>query len=125
MKQAWHIWKPRPWQPARPFPQMTVRMWFGRNLDQGGADCGAQDARGARVGVLAQPGLERAARGWCSSGEDGGEGAGPSTCSILLPSAGDAGDAAFLFFLDLVILGEMTGVLLFCSAGTATVAAGC
>ena len=83
---------------------MTVRMWFGRNLDQGGADCGAQDARGARVGVLAQPGLERAARGWCSSGEDGGEGAGPSTCSILLPSAGDAGDAAFLFKVMLHVL---------------------
>ena len=28
---------------------MTVRAWFGRNLDQGGAGGGAQDARGARV----------------------------------------------------------------------------
>ena len=54
--------------------------------------------RGARVGVLAQPGLEGADRGWRSSGEDSGEGAGPSTCSISLPSAGEAGDAAFLFF---------------------------
>ena len=104
---------------------MTMRSWLGRNLDHGGAGGGAQVARCARVCVLMQPGLEGADGGRPSSGEDGGEGAGPSTCSILLPSAGDTGDAAFLFFLDLVILGEMTGVLLFCSAGTATVAAGC
>ena len=107
---------------------MTVQAWFGRNLDHRGAGGGTQDAQGARVGVLAQPGLEGADPGRRSSGEDGGEGAGPSTCSITLPSAGDAGEAAFLFFLDLVILGEMTGVLLFFSTGaapvTGTVAAG-
>ena len=57
-KQAWHVWKPRPWHPARLFPQMTVRAWFGRKLDHGCAGGGAQDARGARVGVLSQPGLE-------------------------------------------------------------------
>ena len=87
----------------------------------GAGNC-AQDARGTRVGVLRQPGLEGADGGRCSSGEDSRDEADPSTCSILLPSAGDPGDAAFLFFLDLVILGEMTGVLLFCSTGTATVA---
>ena len=97
---------------------MTVRAWFGRNLDHGGAGGGAQDAMGARVGVLALPGLE----GWRSSGEDGGDVASPSTCSITLPSAGDAGEAAFLFFLALVILGEMTGVLLLGSTGAAPVA---
>ena len=96
---------------------MTMRAWFGRNLDQGGAGGGAQDARGARVGVLAQPGLEGADGGLHFSGEDCGEGAGPSTCLITLPSAGDAGDAAFLFFLDLVILGAMTGVLCFEALG--------
>ena len=103
--------------PARHFLQMTVRTRLGRNLDHGGAGGGAQDAIGARVGVLALPGLE----GWGSSGEDGGDVASPSTCSITLPSAGDAGEAAFLFFLALVILGEMTGVLLF-STGAAPVA---
>ena len=36
-----------------------------------------------------------------------------STCLILLQSAGDAGDAVFLFYLERVILGEMIGVLLF------------
>ena len=107
--------------PARHFLQMTVRAWLGRNLDHGGAGGGAQDAMGARVGVLALPGLEGAEPGWHSSGEEGGEGAGPSTCSISLLSAGDAGEAAFLFFLALVILGEMTGVLLF-STGAAPVA---
>ena len=94
---------------------MTVRAWFGRNLDHGGAG-------GPRTPVALELVSSR------SSGEDGGEGAGPSTCSITLPSAGDAGEAAFLFFLDLVILGEMTVVLLFCSTGAApvtiTVAAG-
>ena len=59
---------------------MTMRAWFGRNLDQGGAGGGAQDVRGARVGVLALPGLEGADPGRRSSGEDGGEGAGLSTC---------------------------------------------
>ena len=54
---------------------MTVRAWLGRNLDHGGAGGGAQDAIGARVGVLALPGLE----GWHSSGEDGGDVASPST----------------------------------------------
>ena len=43
---------------SQAFPQMTVRAWFGRKLDHGGAGGGAQDARGARVGVLSQPGLE-------------------------------------------------------------------
>ena len=79
--------------------------------------------RSARVGVLAQPGLEGADRGWRSSGEDSGEGAGPSTCSISLPSAGEAGDAAFLFFPSSGHLGEMIGVLLFCSTKAATGAA--
>ena len=101
---------------------MTVRAWFGRNLDYGCAGGGAQDAMGARVGFLELPGLEGAEPGWRSSGEEGGEGAGPSTCSISLLSAGDAGEAAFLFFLALVILGEMTSVLLFCSTGAAPVA---
>ena len=50
--------------PARHFLQMTVRAWLGRNLDHGGAGGGTQDAIGARVGVLALPGLE----GWRSSG---------------------------------------------------------
>ena len=45
-KHGWHIWKPRPWQPARHFLQMTVRAWFSRNLDHWGAGGGAQDARG-------------------------------------------------------------------------------
>ena len=121
-KHEWHIWKPRPWQPARQVLQMMVRAWFGRNLDHGGAGGGAQDAMGARVGVLALPGLEGAETGRRSSGEEGGEGAGPSTCSISLLSAGDAGEAAFLFFLALVILGEMTGVLLLGSTGAAPVA---
>ena len=108
---------------------MTVQAWFGRNLDHRGAGGGTQDAQGARVGVLAQPGLEGADPGRRSSGEDGGEGAGPSTCSITLPSAGDAGEAAFLFFpRPGYPIGEMTGVLLFCSTGaapvTCTVAAG-
>ena len=94
---------------------MTVCTWFGRNLDHGGAGGGAQDNMGARVGVLALPGLEGADPGLRSSGEEGGEGAGPSTCSISLPSAGDAGEAA------LVILGEMTGVLLLCSTGAAPI----
>ena len=61
--------------PARHFLQMTVRAWLGRNLDHGGAGGGAQDAIGARVGVLALPGLE----GWHSSGEDGGDVASLST----------------------------------------------
>ena len=108
---------------------MTMHSWLGRNLDHGGAGGGAQVARCARVCVLMQPGLEGADGGRRSSGEDGGEGAGPSTCSISLQSAGDAGNAAFLFFLDLVILGEMNGVLLFCTPGAATgagaVAASC
>ena len=32
--------KPRPWVLARHFPQMTVRGWLGRNLDQGGGGGG-------------------------------------------------------------------------------------
>ena len=104
--------------PARHFLQMTMRAWLGKNLDHGGAGGGAQDAIGARVGVLALPGFG----GWRSSGEDGGDVAGLSTCSITLPSAGDAGEAAFLLFLALVILGEMTGVLLLGSTGAAPVA---
>ena len=95
---------------------MTVRAWFGRNLDHGGAG-------GPRTPVALELVSSR------SSGEDGGEGAGPSTCSITLPSAGDAGEAAFLFFpRPGYPIGEMTGVLLFCSTGaapvTGTVAAG-
>ena len=101
---------------------MTMRAWFGRNLDHGGAGSGAQNAMGARVGVLALPGLEGADPGRGSSGEEGGKGPGPSTCSLSLPSAGDAGEAAFIFFLALVILGEMTGVLSLCSTGAAPVA---
>ena len=42
---------------ARHFPQITMHVWLGRNLDPGGAGGGAQGARGARVGVLGQPGL--------------------------------------------------------------------
>ena len=53
---------------------MTVRTWFGRNLDHGGAGGGAQDAMGARVGVLALPGLEGAEIGPRSSGEEGVKG---------------------------------------------------
>ena len=101
---------------------VLVLVWLGRNLDHWGAGGGAQDTMGTRVGVLAQPRLQGADKGRHSSGEDGGDRAGPSTCSISLPSAGGAGDAAFLFFLDLVILGEMTAVLMFCSTGAATVA---
>ena len=78
-----------------------------------GVDGGGARARGARYGVLPQPGLEGADGGRRSSGEDGGEGAGPSTYSISLQSAGDAGEAAFLFFLERVILGEMISMLLF------------
>ena len=73
LKHEWHIWKLRPWQPARHFLQMTVRVWFGRNLDHRGTGGGVQDAGGARVGVLVQPGLEGADPGRRSSGEDGGE----------------------------------------------------
>ena len=91
---------------------MTVPAWLGRNLDHGGAG-GGTHARGARSGVLPQPGLEGADGGRRFSEEDSGEGAGLSTCSISLQSAGDTGDAAFLFNLELVILGEMTGLLLF------------
>ena len=69
-KHEWHIW--RPWQPARHVLQMTMRAWFGRNLDHGGAGSGAQNAMGARVGVLALPGLEGADPGRGSSGEEGG-----------------------------------------------------
>ena len=51
-----------------------------------------------------------------SSGEDGdGDGGGdepsPSTCSKMAYSTGEAGDATFRFFLALVIIGEMTGLL--------------
>ena len=81
-----------------------MRAWLSRNLDHSGAGGGAQGTRSTRVGVLTQPGLEGADGGLRSSGEDGGEGAGPSTCSILLPSAGDAGDAAFLFKVMLHVL---------------------
>ena len=91
---------------------MTVREWLSRNLDHGGAGGGAQGTGGVGDGVLAHPGLEGADGGRQSSGDGGGEGAGPSTCSIPLHSAGDAGETAFLFFLDLVILGEVTCTLL-------------
>ena len=66
-----------------------------------------------------QPGLEDVDGGRHSSGDAGGEGTDPSTCSISPQSAGDAGEAAFIFFLDLVILGEMTGVLLLELTGAA------
>ena len=67
-KHEWHIWKPRPWQPARHVLQMSVSAWFGRNLDHGGAGGGgAQEVGGARVGVLTQPGLEGADPGQRSS----------------------------------------------------------
>ena len=78
-----------------------------------GVDGGGARARGARYGVLPQPGLEGADGGRRFSEEDSGEGAGLSTCSNSLQSAGNTGDAAFLFNLELVILGEMTGLLLF------------
>ena len=58
--------------------------------------------RGARVDTLTQPGLEDVDGGRHSSGDAGGEGTDPSTCSISPQSAGDAGEAAFIFFLDLV-----------------------
>ena len=47
--------------------------------------------------------------GDCSAaGEGGGEQSAPSTCSIATLSAGDN---ASLFFLALVILGDVTGLL--------------
>ena len=42
---------------------MTVRAWFGRNMDYGGSGGGAQDAMGARVGVLARLGLKELIQG--------------------------------------------------------------
>ena len=45
LKQAWHIWKQRPWQPARHLPQITMRAWLSRNLDHSGAGGGAQGTR--------------------------------------------------------------------------------
>ena len=67
-KHEWHIWKPRPGQPAWHVLQMSVSAWFGRNLDHGGAGGGgAQEVGGARVGVLTQPGLEGADPGQRSS----------------------------------------------------------
>ena len=87
---------------------MTVRGWRGRNLDHGGAGGGAQGTRGVGDVVPARPGLVGAAWDRHSSGDGGGEWAGPSTCSSTLLSAGEAGEAAFLFFLDLVIIGEMS-----------------
>ena len=94
---------------------MTVRTWLGTGQEPGprGGAGGGGCAKGARSGVLPQPGLEGADGGRRSSGEDGGEGAGPSTYSISLQSAGDAGEAAFLLFLERVILGEMISMLLF------------
>ena len=44
-------------------------------------------------------------------GDGGGDEAGPSTCLKMANSAGEPGDATFRFFLDLVIIGEMTGLL--------------
>ena len=86
--------KPNPWQPARHLPQITVRWWLGRYLDQGGG--GGGDAKSG-VG------------GDCSAaGEGGGEGSAPSTCSIATLSAGDN---ASIFFLALVILVDLTGLL--------------
>ena len=46
------------------------------------------------------------------AGEGGGELSGPSTWIIAAQSTGEAGDAAFRFFLALVITGEMTELLL-------------
>ena len=80
--------------------------------------------RALELASFSQPGLEGADGGRCSSGEDSGEGAGPSTCLISLQSAGDAGDFAFLLFLDLVIL-EMTGVLVICTTGAVAGASCC
>ena len=42
-------------------------------------------------------------------GDSGGDEASPSTWSKMAYSAGEAGDVTFRFFLDLVIIGEMTG----------------
>ena len=103
---------------------MTVRGWRGRNLDHGGAGGGAQGTRGVGDVVPARPGLVGAAWDRHSSGDGGGEWAGPSTCSSTLQSAGDAGEAAFLFFLDLVIIGEMSSPVE-AAASTGAVAAGC
>ena len=102
---------------------MTMRPWLERNLDHGGAGGNPQCAKGTGAS-FSQPGLEGADGGRRSSGEDSGEGAGPSTCLISLQSAGDAGDFAFLFFLDLVIL-EMTGVLVICTTGAVAGASCC
>ena len=44
-------------------------------------------------------------------GDGGGDEASPSTWSKMAYSAGEPGDATFRFFLDLVIIGEMTGLL--------------
>ena len=79
-----------------------------QELGPRGAGGGAQGTRGVGHGVPARPGLVGAAWDRHSSGDGGGEWAGPSTCSSTLQSAGDAGEAAFLFFLDLVIIGEMS-----------------
>ena len=106
---------------------MTVRGWLGRNLDHGGAGGGAQGTRGVGDVVPARPGLVGAAWDRHSSGDGGGEWAGPSTCSSTLLSAGEAGEAAFLFFLDLVIIGEMSSPVeaVETAASTGAVAAGC
>ena len=126
-KQSWQLLYPRPWQPARHNAQMTVRGWRGRNLDHGGAGGGAQGTRGVGDVVPARPGLVGAAWDRHSSGDGGGEWAGPSTCSSTLLSAGEAGEAAFLFFLDLVIIGEMSSPVeaVETAASTGAVAAGC
>ena len=59
---------------------------------------GARGIRGTRGNPVAQPGLENVDGGRRSSGAGGGEGTDPSTWSITAQSAGEAGDAAFLFF---------------------------
>ena len=87
-----------------------------RCCEDGGGTVGEPELRklGAGGEPTAKGGLPILGAEACGEdgdGDDGGDEPSPSTCSKMAYSTGEAGDATFRFFLALVIIGEMTGLL--------------